>query len=189
MDHPSKSTLTPNYKNSDVSSIKGNISDDLKRLGQAAWDFFVSTEDKSYGANIGKRLKFVEMNIWGEGGLSYAETVCFITIEKDLCNIFGTLHGACAAYIVDHCSVSSLVLLGASLGLDGGGVSQSMNLIWHKPVQMGTKLRVVSTSLSMKGRIRTARCELWDNDVLCVSGIHSTVNPGGPAARASKAKL
>ena len=122
MDHPSKSTLTPNYKNSDVSSIKGNISDDLKRLGQAAWDFFVSTEDKSYGANIGKRLKFVEMNIWGEGGLSYAETVCFITIEKgiytipvhteilntpveicsDLCNIFGTLHGACAAYIVDQ---------------------------------------------------------------------------------------
>ena len=90
MDHRSRSTLPPNHihfwddskKNIDVSTIKGNISDDLKRLGQAAWDFFVSTEDKSFGANIGKRLKFVEMNIWGEKGLSYAETICFITIDK-----------------------------------------------------------------------------------------------------------
>ena len=67
----------------------------------------------------------------------------------------GTLHGACAAYIVDQyvlysiyelfffrspyacsCSVSSLVLLGASLGIDGGGVSQSMNLIWHNSIKM-----------------------------------------------------
>jgi len=89
MDHRSRSTLPPNYlhfwdnnKDADVSSIKGNISDDLKRLGQAAWDFFVSTEDKSYGANIGKRLKFLEMNIWGERGLSYAETICLISIDK-----------------------------------------------------------------------------------------------------------
>ena len=34
------------------------------------------------------------------------------------------------------CSVSSLVLLGASLGLDGGGVSQSMNLVWHNSIKM-----------------------------------------------------
>ena len=78
------------------------------------------------------------------------------------------------------CSVSSLVLLGASLGLDGGGVSQSMNLVWHNSIKMqvhrvfikypflfvlkesfrGTRLKVVSTSLSMKNRIRTARCEV-----------------------------
>ena len=80
------------------------------------------------------------------------------------------------------CSVSSLVLLGASLGIDGGGVSQSMNLIWHNSIKMqvhriftpffffppcsskqlirGTRLKVVSTSLSMKRRISTARCEV-----------------------------
>ena len=36
------------------------------------------------------------------------------------------------------CSVSSLVLLGAFLGIDGGGggVSQSMNLIWHNSIKM-----------------------------------------------------
>ena len=66
----SRSTLPSNYihlqddnRSIDVSTIKGNISDDLKHSGQAlaAWDFFVSTEDKSFGlgaANIGKRSKF-----------------------------------------------------------------------------------------------------------------------------------
>ena len=55
--------LRDNNRGIGVSTIKGNISDDLERSGQAlaAWDFFVSTEDKTFGlgaANIGKRLKF-----------------------------------------------------------------------------------------------------------------------------------
>ena len=179
MDHRSRPTLPSNYdhhwddnRNNDVSSIKGNISDDLKRWGQAAWDFFVSTEDKSFGANIGKRLKFAEMNILGEKGLSYAQTVGFITIDKgtwysnefsraelfiiklrfmqyfwnapwSLCSVY--CGSVCIGFILYFivrslcaysCSVSSLVLLGASLGLDGGGVSQSMNLIWHNSIKM-----------------------------------------------------
>ena len=94
MNNRSRSALPDNIhlwddnENTDVSSIKGNISDDLKRLGQAAWDFFVSTEDRSYGANIGKRLKFIEMNIWGEKGPSYAETICSITIDKGMTIFF-----------------------------------------------------------------------------------------------------
>ena len=79
--------------NTDVSTIKGNISDDLKRFGLAAWDFFAvgttlsetsETDNKTFGVGIGKRLKFVEMNIWGEKGLSYAETICVITIDKGI---------------------------------------------------------------------------------------------------------
>lgn len=66
----------------------------------------------------------------------------------------------------------------------------------HTEVRSGTKLRIVSTSLYIHGRVRSARCEvrpsnvrllkqrvllkgyskLWDGDKLCVSGIHSTVN-------------
>ena len=213
MDHgsSSKSTLPlpsnyihhldhDNSRNIDVSTIKGNISDDMKRLGQAAWDFFVSTEDKSFGANIGKRLKFAEMNILGEKGLSYAQTVGFITIDKgtwysnefsraelfiiklrfmqyfwnapwSLCSVYCGSVCICSIFFFHmlfahpcacSCSVSSLVLLGAFLGIDGGGVSQSMNLIWHHTIEMqvhlllvlkrsfrGARLKVVSTSLSI----------------------------------------
>ena len=71
-------------RNIDVSAIKGNMSDEMKRLAITGWDFFVSTEDKSFGASIGKRLKFEELNIWGEKGESYAETIGFITIDKGI---------------------------------------------------------------------------------------------------------
>ncbi|KAF8958498.1 hypothetical protein BDZ97DRAFT_1736579 [Flammula alnicola] len=186
MDHRRGLVISPTYglhdsadsKNLDISSIKGNIDQDVKRICLDVFRFSVSAPGHSYGAEIGERLKLIEMNIWGEGKSSFAETVVEITVEKDMCNVFDILHGACAAYIVDPCSVSSLVVLGTKLGFDGGGFSQSMNLIWHHPVRRGTKLRVVSTSVSAKGRVRTVRCELWDNDTLCVSAVHSTVNPG-----------
>lgn len=68
-----------------------------------------------------------------------------------MCNVFGTLHGACAAYIIDpyvfysskevradlgRCSVSALITLGRTVGVDGTGVSQSMNLIWHRSIRL-----------------------------------------------------
>ncbi|KAJ3511169.1 hypothetical protein NLJ89_g4256 [Agrocybe chaxingu] len=162
----------------DVSDIQGNVSEEMKRESLYVFRHFVSTQGNSYGAEVGERIKMTSVNIWGDGGEACGETVFEITVEKDMCNIFGTLHGACAAYIVDPCSVSSLVVLGRVKGIDGTGVSQSMNLIWHHPVRLGTKLRIVSTSMSLKGRVRTARCELWDGDTLCVSAVHSTVNPG-----------
>ncbi|KAF8165862.1 hypothetical protein B0H34DRAFT_254120 [Crassisporium funariophilum] len=157
---PSYAADWEDIKDMDVSDIKGNVSEDMKRFSTALFRFFVSTEDKSYGAAVGQRLKFLEINIWGEGRSACGESIFEIMVGEDMCNVFGTLHGACAAYIVDPCSVSSLVTLGTFLGIDGTGVSQSMNLIWHSPVRMGTKLRVVATSMSMKGRVRSARCEV-----------------------------
>ncbi|RDB19869.1 hypothetical protein Hypma_013013 [Hypsizygus marmoreus] len=162
----------------DVSQIKGNISDEEKQLAVKVFSHFVSTKDKSYGAGVGQRLKMVETNVWGKGEpTSYGETIFEIDVRKDMCNIFGTLHGACAAYMIDPCSVSSLVVLGLAMGVDGTGVSQAMNLIWHQPARVGAKLRIVSISMFIHGRVRSARCEIWNGEHLCVSAVHSTVNP------------
>jgi hypothetical protein len=38
--------------------------------------------------------------------------------------------------LFNRCSVSALVVLGAAIGIDGTGVSQSMNLIWHQPAKL-----------------------------------------------------
>ncbi|KIJ94376.1 hypothetical protein K443DRAFT_683795 [Laccaria amethystina LaAM-08-1] len=176
-------------KDIEVSHITGNLSDDAKRRSVSAFTYFVSTVDKSYGASVGQRLKPLEMNVWKEGSAAaYGETVFEITVDKDMCNVFGTLHGACAAYIIDPCSVSALITLGRTIGVDGTGVSQSMNLIWHRSIRLGSKLRVVSTSMSLRGRVRSSRCELWEGDNLCVSAVHSTVNPwkNGPSQEKSK---
>lgn len=69
--------------NLDVSSIKGNISDEEKLQCAKLFARFVSTRDKSYGADVGQRLKFLEMNVWGKGSsAAYGETVFEIEVEK-----------------------------------------------------------------------------------------------------------
>ncbi|KDR84177.1 hypothetical protein GALMADRAFT_54329 [Galerina marginata CBS 339.88] len=168
-------------KHVDASDIRGNVSEETKKTCLMVFRFFVSTPGKSYGAEIGENLKLVEINIlkmdrFGKGPSTYAETAVDVTVKKDMCNVFHILHGACAAYIVDLCSVSSLVALGTSLGFDGTGVSQSMNLIWHHPIHLGEEVTVVSTSMSARGRVRTVKCELWSKNALCISAVHSTVN-------------
>ncbi|KAE9402015.1 hypothetical protein BT96DRAFT_817106, partial [Gymnopus androsaceus JB14] len=52
----------------------------------------------------------------------------------DMCNVYGTLHGGCAAYIIDLCSSTSIVCYGLYTGTDGTGVSSSMNIQWHRPI-------------------------------------------------------
>jgi hypothetical protein len=85
----------------------------------------------------------------------------------------------CQRHSLSSCSVSSLVVLGLVTGVDGIGVSQSMNLIWHQPARLcvyrlsliyglplnkltyrGDKLRIVATSIFIHGRVRSARCEV-----------------------------
>ncbi|KAF9057510.1 hypothetical protein BJ165DRAFT_1520883 [Panaeolus papilionaceus] len=121
----------------DVSNIKGNVSEDVKRLSIAVFRFFISDQGHSYGAAIGQRLKPLEINIFKDGynGSLIAETVFEIQVENDMCNIFDSMHGACAAFIIDPCSSSSLVSHGLALGVDGTGVSQSMAIIWHHPIR------------------------------------------------------
>ncbi|KAJ3783625.1 hypothetical protein GGU10DRAFT_360353 [Lentinula aff. detonsa] len=184
----------------DVSSIRGNISDQAKRRVMDMLAYYTGAKEESFGVEIARRLQMRSMNVWAAspGNMTArmsrrateAQTVFDITVTKDMCNPYGTLHGACACYIVDPCSMSAIVVLGAALGVDATGVSQSMNLIWHRPAKIGTKLRAVSTSIFIEGRIRTARVEIMDaeTDRLYVSAIHSTIGPK-PESEGRSAKL
>ncbi|KAG7097542.1 hypothetical protein E1B28_004881 [Marasmius oreades] len=163
----------------DVSEVRGNISDEGKRLVLNIISYFIGSQEGCFGASVGERLKLIEAEVVAKDGkASQGRTVFEIKIDKDMCNSFGTLHGACATYLVGPCTMTALGVLGAALGIDGTGVSQSVNIVWHQPAKMGAKLRVISTSVFIKGHIRTSHCELWDKerDILYISATHSTVN-------------
>lgn len=67
----------------DVSDIRGNVDTEVKQLCAGILKFFVSTpEGTVYGAQVGKRLKFSEINVWGEGATCNAQTVLKITVER-----------------------------------------------------------------------------------------------------------
>ncbi|KAF4601676.1 hypothetical protein EYR40_004875 [Pleurotus pulmonarius] len=168
----------PPASNVDVRKIKGNLPDAQKQLAANALAYFISTGN-TWGADVGQRLNLVEVNILSrEGGTQEAQTILEIDVTEEMCNLFGIMHGACAAYLFDPATSSALVALGLVLGIDGSGVSQSMNIIWHKPARRGAKLRLISNSIAIQGRIRSARCEIRDAEGLCVSATHSTINPG-----------
>ncbi|KAF9562448.1 hypothetical protein CPC08DRAFT_634063 [Agrocybe pediades] len=164
-------------RNLQVPHIQGNVSAEVKRQCWFIFQFFVNGAENAHGANVGLRLRFLEANIRGHGKSAQAGTVYEIMVREDMCNAFSTLHGACATYIIDLCSASSLVVLGVVLGFDGTGVSQSMNIIWHQPVRLGETITVKSSTMYFGGRLRTTRCELWSRDVLCISATHSIANP------------
>ncbi|KAG7097543.1 hypothetical protein E1B28_004882 [Marasmius oreades] len=213
--------------------IKGNLTEAQKRRAIQVFQHFIGTPDTSFGAEIGRNLKLVEIAVmdssdrsewaveqegfsWNEGDGSYkpfggkktrdekkkthfslsvkdavARTICEIDVTRNMCNIYGTLHGGCAAYMIDPCSVSALVALGMVMGIDGTGVSQSMMIQWHKPATLGTKLKIISTTVCLDGHIRTARSELRDrvNNTLYVSATHSTINKSPPSRMKVESKL
>jgi hypothetical protein len=73
----------PRAPNIDISQIKGNVTDEQKQLEVNVLFYFISTQEKSYGANIGQRLKIVEMNVWNKDGpAAYGETIFEIEIQK-----------------------------------------------------------------------------------------------------------
>jgi len=175
--------------------MKGNLPMALKFENERFFRHFVGTPQTSFGAEIGKRIRIVQADVFlPEIGLegkteeesenvrrgAESQTMCEIEVTRDMCNVFGTLHGGCAAFLIDLCSSTSIVCYGLYTGTDGTGVSSSMNIQWHRPIIVGKTLKIVSKTVFVEGLIRSARSEIRDlhTNLLYVSAIHSTIAAG-----------
>jgi hypothetical protein len=109
----------------DVSSIKGNAPDDAKNYVYRVFQHLVGHKPR-YNHEIGNRIELKEVNIWGDAGSQSAKAETIFEIEVtpgtlspsivvnkslmlgfdnswvDMCNIFGIMHGGCAAYLIDQ---------------------------------------------------------------------------------------
>lgn len=177
----------------DISNVKGNASDETKRQVWSTFKYLLGSPGW-FNHSIGDSIQCKEVNVWGPKDPSTAspseeapraETVFEVEVTPDMCNLFGILHGGCTAYLIDHCSVTSTMALGCHIGEDGTGLSQSMNIVWVEAAPLGAKLRIVNTSMVIRGRVRTCRSELWNGNKLCASGVHSLVNAPKKMIRAS----
>ncbi|KAJ7652556.1 hypothetical protein B0H17DRAFT_1101483 [Mycena rosella] len=103
-----------------------------------------------------------------------------------MCNVYGTMHGECAAYMLDPAKVAPAILLGLAKGFDGTGVSQSMNVHWHHPaplcvfslplyVPQGATVSIITRCIFADGR---ARLSCWEIGKLIVSSTHMFLNAG-----------
>ncbi|KAF8163831.1 HotDog domain-containing protein [Crassisporium funariophilum] len=172
----------------DISRITGNATDNTKRNLGDPGSFFQNRRPEEirapiFGESIQRRLKVTEISVNKkpeEDKKLEGRVVMELDVEEDMLNGGGNIHGGCSAFLVDVCSTLAL----AALSLESNGdlypsVSQSLNIVYHSPAQMGDKLRLVNTTLTLGARAHSARTEIWNvtHHRLVVSGTHIKMAP------------
>ncbi|KAG6820029.1 hypothetical protein H0H93_006264 [Arthromyces matolae] len=184
----------PNY--GDVKHIRGNAPDYVKQLNSNTFYSYGVGDEDCFGHKVGKGVRFVDVNIdrrQERQGRMEATTVAEVVVTKrgfpidrlprlDMLNGAGMLHGGCVAYLIDNCCSTPLVVLGLLQNVNGVGVTQAMNILFHSPASIGTLLSIVSTSISLGGRVMTSRCEVIDKDSgrVVASAFLNKMQPGVP---------
>ncbi|KAJ6609035.1 hypothetical protein B0H10DRAFT_1954885 [Mycena sp. CBHHK59/15] len=167
MTTPWKSSFSslPKAPNVDIADIRGNIPDAEKH-------------SQPY-----LRVFIVEINVRNVDSptAAAAEIVFEIEVTESMCNVFGTMHGGCAAFMVDCCTYASTVLHGVLKGFDGTGVSQFMSITWHHPAPLGTTLSIMANPHSPTDVPARHGMRDKQSGKLVVSGSHSILNPGKAA--------
>jgi len=154
-------TSLPNY--GDISTIAGNAPDYVKQLNNNTFASYGVGGEDCFGHVVGKTVKFVEVNVRHNSerrGRSEATTIAEVVVSKHMLNGAGMLHGGCVAYLIDNCCSTPLVVLGLVQNINGVGVTQAMNIVFHSPACLGTSLRIISTSISLGRRVMASRCEI-----------------------------
>ncbi|KAJ7892523.1 hypothetical protein B0H14DRAFT_983777 [Mycena olivaceomarginata] len=166
----------------DAKQIRGNIPDKEKQVNANVLAYFTTGSGVSpfppFSSEIGGRLKIVS-SMCGRMSAQGAQRGRQ-SWRLRYGNVYGTMHGGCAAYMLDPATVASVILLGRAKGFDGTGVSQNMNVHWHHPASLGATLTITTRSVFADGRARLARCEMRDKSTgkLIVSGSHAFLNAG-----------
>ncbi|KAI0748773.1 HotDog domain-containing protein [Daedaleopsis nitida] len=133
---------------------------------------------------VGRRLVMEEVAVSerAKDGKLQARLTYTTTVEEDMVNQRGTLHGGCAAYLVDVCSSVALLVLAHTLGKQPFYVSQAINTTFHAPAPRGARIEIINTTVSFGARTVSAVTEIWDvtNNRLCVTGVHNKMAPSQP---------
>ncbi|KAK0205167.1 HotDog domain-containing protein [Desarmillaria ectypa] len=148
----------------DVSATTGNVGDDIKRLNYNTYFSYGVGDEDCFGYQAGKDVKFVDINVdrrLEHHGRLEATTIAEVIVSKNMLNGAGMLHGGCITYLIDN---TPLVVLGLVQGVNGVGVTQGMNVLFHSPASLGARIRIISTSVSLGGRVMTSRCEIINKD-------------------------
>ncbi|KAJ7062493.1 hypothetical protein C8F01DRAFT_1230189 [Mycena amicta] len=166
----------------DASQIRGNLSAEENQTNANIFAFHISGKggptpiQNPFGRSVGKHLKITELNVTKDGAVGRME----IQVVEDMCNVSGTMSGACGAYLIDHATIGTMVIYGRAAGFDGRGVSTSMNIHWHSAGNLGDSLEVYTQSVHFDQRARMVRCEIREKDTrrLIITGTHSFLNAG-----------
>ncbi|KAF9242287.1 HotDog domain-containing protein [Melanogaster broomeanus] len=146
----------------DASQIPGNVSPRVKQLIYNTFIVYGAGDEQCFGHSVAKAVKFVDISAYQskEKHRMEAITVAEVDVTKSMLNGAGMLHGGCIAFLIDNCCSTPLIALGLIQNVNGVGVTQAMNVLFHSPAPPGACLQIISTSIAMGSRVMSARCEV-----------------------------
>ncbi|KAJ7646230.1 hypothetical protein B0H17DRAFT_436403 [Mycena rosella] len=89
--------------------------------------------------------------------------VCEIDITEDSLSAADTLANAVLVAVIDECVSAAVSAHDFARGGPGmSGVSLSLNTVFHHPVELGARLRLINTTLAVTPGTTSCRSEVWD---------------------------
>ncbi|OJJ46747.1 hypothetical protein ASPZODRAFT_2014601 [Penicilliopsis zonata CBS 506.65] len=89
-----------------------------------------------------------------------ARAIYRLTITPELCNLHETLHGGCAATLVDVLSTTLVLALSSPGHFQRGGVTRNLRLTYLRPVARGMRVRLVTEAVHLGRRLVLLRSEI-----------------------------
>lgn len=165
-----------------LEGAEGDLPEEIRQKLVSALTFLTRPDD--FLDNIMMQLKAKELRVYDreEDGKKHARIVFELVVQKGMTNPLNSIHGGCAAYLVDVCSSVALSLLSIATNGPVELVSQSLNMVYHAGAPVGSKLEIVNVTTSSGSRVVSARTEIWDatHRRLVASGTHIKMKPGAP---------
>ncbi|KAI1786940.1 HotDog domain-containing protein [Ganoderma leucocontextum] len=160
----------------------GDFTQDLKDQITRYSNLLIGAE--GFAHSVTRRLKMKETAVFrrDKDEKTHCKVTLELTVDEDMVNLNGTMHGGCAVALIDVCSSMALTALAMYTGKPFNFVSQALNTTFHAPAPLGVKIEMVNTTVSFGARTVSAVTEIWDvtNGRLCMTGVHNKMAPSQP---------
>ncbi|KAI0690853.1 HotDog domain-containing protein [Cytidiella melzeri] len=163
---------------------RGNASPEAK-LCVATW-YGSKGSTKQYIYPIMSRMEATDVDVLDVPELprkKQARIVFELDVQEDMCNALLNVHGGCSATLIDICTSLTVSLLAFYVSPQTRNhVSLALNTTYHSPAPLGSRLKIVCTTVAFGARTMTAKAEIYDKTLgrLVATGVHVKMQPSPP---------
>ncbi|KAI0752928.1 hypothetical protein C8Q80DRAFT_1149236 [Daedaleopsis nitida] len=165
----------------DASEVAGNAPADAKQLTLNTLGAYGVGDEGCFAHIVGRSIRITHMDVERRGDKAEVAVIAEVQATRAMLNGAGTVHGGCLCYLIDNCASFPLVALGVLRNINGVGVTQAMNILFHSPASLQTCMQIKSVSVTLGGRIMTSRCEISDKQSgrMIASALLGKMQPAG----------
>ncbi|CAA7259320.1 unnamed protein product [Cyclocybe aegerita] len=161
--------------------IAGNASEEIKGL-PVKWYKILSLRGFGFAFDVRQRIEIKEASIEPAAHNDEMRSAKLQprAVTPDMCNAQGLLDRGCMSFLMDEASAIALLMMNVEQGhINIVGLSQTFNIMFHRDVPVGARIRIVSRSMSADTDVGCCRSEIWDvgNHQIIVSGVQQMVTP------------